>query len=214
MSRDWRAWHEQYDDPTWSVSRRLEVVRGQLRTLLAERSGTGRIISICAGDGRDVLPVLAEASPATEALLVELDPELAARARRTALDLGLERIVIRNDDAGTTDAYRGCVPADIVLACGVFGNVTDADVERTVRALRTLLHENGHVIWTRGANVPDDPTGRTGDPAQQVRHVFERAGFQERAFVRPDDASFRVGVHRLTGRPDPYVPGVELFTFI
>jgi methylase of polypeptide subunit release factors len=196
------------------LSRRLRVVREQLQRLLADRSGTTRIISMCAGDGRDVLPVLAGVSPATEALLVELDPELAARASRTALELGLERVVVRNDDAGSTDAYRGFVPADVVLACGVFGNVSDADVERTVRALRSLLHEGGHVIWTRGANVPDDPTQHAGDPAEQVRHLFARAGFEERAFVRPEDASFRVGVHRLTGSPDPYVPGVELFTFV
>ena len=35
-------------------------------------------------------------------------------------------------DAALTDAYAGLVPADIVLACGVFGNITDEDVDRTV----------------------------------------------------------------------------------
>jgi len=213
VTRDWQAWHEQYDDPASSLSRRLLVVREQLRALLVDRPQTTRIISMCAGDGRDLLPVLAETSPGVDAVLVELDPDLADRAEQTARALGLERIEVRNGDAGTTETYRGCVPADVVMACGVFGNIDDTDVERTVRGLRGLLHEGGHVIWTRGANVPDDRTQYTGDPAEQVRHVFARAGFEERAFVRPDDASFRVGVHRLTGSPDPFVPDVQLFTF-
>jgi hypothetical protein len=35
-------------------------------------------------------------------------------------------------DAALTDHYRGTVPADLVLACGLPGNVTDDDIRRTV----------------------------------------------------------------------------------
>jgi len=41
-------------------------------------------------------------------------------------------------DAGTTSSYRAAVPADLVLVCGVFGNVTDADMMRTIDLLPTL----------------------------------------------------------------------------
>ena len=32
-----------------------------------------------------------------------------------------------------TDAYTGAVPADLVLLVGIFGNITPADIQRTVR---------------------------------------------------------------------------------
>ena len=214
MVRDWRAWHREYDDPASSLSRRLDVVRSQLRQVLLERPGRTRLVSMCAGDGRDVLPVLAETGAEVDAVLVELDPALGREATDTAARLGLERVTVRSDDAGRTDAYRGAVPADVLLACGVFGNVTDADMERTVRALPGLLAAGGIVIWTRGQGVPEDPTAVEGDPSAHVRDVFSRAGFAERAFVRPPDARLRVGVHQLVDPPSGFQPGVELFTFV
>ena len=41
-------------------------------------------------------------------------------------------------DAGTSDAYAGAVPADLVLACGVLGNVTPDDVAATIAFLPRL----------------------------------------------------------------------------
>jgi hypothetical protein len=214
MGRDWHAWHTEYDDPSSSLSKRLEVVREQLRDLLTEHDGPVRAISMCSGDGRDLLPVLARTSPQAQALLVELDRQLCDGAVRAAAALGLGRVVVRTADAGTTDAYRDATPADVVLACGVFGNITDEDLARTVRGLPMLLAPAGVVIWTRGCVVPDDPSNRAADPSEHVRHLFAEAGFEELAYIRPDDAAFRVGVHRLARPPETLVPGVRLFTFV
>lgn len=214
MVRDWHAWYAEYDDPASSLSRRLEVVRARLGEVLATRRWPAQILSMCAGDGRDTLPVLAGVGPKFAALLVELDPELAERARHEAQRLRLTRVQVRNEDAGTTDAYRGWTPADVVLACGVFGNISDEDVERTVQALPGLLAADGVVIWTRGSHVPQDPTQVPGDPAEHVRRLFADAGFVEVSFDRPDDAGFRVGVHRLEGPRAPYQPGVRMFDFV
>ena len=52
-------------------------------------------------------------------------------------------------DAGTTAAFAGAVPVDVLLLGGIFGNVKDDDVERTVRAVPSLLADNGTVLWTR-----------------------------------------------------------------
>lgn len=147
-------------------------------------------------------------------LLVELDTELAETARSKATELGLDDVVVRTADAGTTSAYEGRVPADVLLACGVFGNITDADLVLTVSALPRLLAPGGVVVWTRGAKATHDPTGEPGDPSDLVRRTFESAGFVEIAFVRPDDASFRVGVHRLDREPLPFAPGLRLFDFV
>ena len=53
MSRDWHAWYDEYDNPDSSLSRRLETVRASLRTVLQAADGPVRLVSLCAGDGRD-----------------------------------------------------------------------------------------------------------------------------------------------------------------
>jgi hypothetical protein len=210
VSRDWHTWYDEYDNPASSLSRRLETVRTQLRALLGATPGPVRLVSICAGDGRDTLPELARTGADVTGVLVELDPVLADRARTDAPP-GIE---VRTADAGTTASYADACPAHVFLACGVFGNITDADIARTVATLPTLLASGGHVIWTRGNRVPQDPTTYDGDPADLVRSLFAEAGFEEVAFVRPDDAGFRVGVHRWPGPDGSPEPGARMFTFV
>ena len=77
----------------------------------------------------------------------------------------------------------------------------------------SLLVTGGHVIWTRGADVPRDPTAYDGDPAELVRSLFTGAGFEEVAFVS-DPSGFRVGVHRWPGPTGAPEPGRRLFDFV
>jgi len=98
---------------------------------------------------------------------------------------------IRVDEIGQWDINRG--------------NVPDADVERTVRALPSLCAPGATVIWTRHRGAPDLT------PA--IRGWFAESGFAEQAFVAPDDVLFSVGTHVLTGTPAPFTPGVRLFAF-
>ena len=215
MSRDWHEWYRDYEDPASSLSRRLEVVRSQLGSLLAAAApGPVRLLGLCSGDGRDTLPVIAESGVEVSALLVELDPDLASAARASAAALGLDGVEVRTADAGDTACASHGVPADVVLACGIFGNVTDDDIARTVATLPSLLAQSGAVIWTRGHRVPHDPTDVDGDPADFVRDTFASVGFDEVALVRPDDASYRVGVARWPGPAVPYDPGVRMFNFV
>jgi hypothetical protein len=53
-------------------------------------------------------------------------------------------------DAALTDQYAGMVPAYLVLVCGMFGNMADDDVRRTVGYCTQLCAHGGTVIWTRG----------------------------------------------------------------
>ena len=199
MTRDWREWHAEYADPASSLSRRLEEVRIQLAGLLERDSGPVRLLSLCSGDGRDTIPVVAGAERDVAVTLVELDEELAAAAVVAAAAAGIAADV-RTADAGASTVWRDVLPVEVLMLCGVFGNVADADVERTVAAARSMLVPGGTVIWTRGNRVPDDPTRHADDPAEWVRRVFTAAGFEEVAFVKPADASYRVGVARL---PEP-----------
>lgn len=197
MTRDWAGWHAPYDDPSSSLSARLACVRRHVAAWLSGREG-GTIVSACAGQGRDLLPL----PPSVRARLVELDPANAAVARTHAGP----HVEVVEADAGTTDAYAGAVPADLVMMCGVFGNVSDEDVRRTVTSLPMLCAPGATVIWTRHRKAPDLT------PA--IREWFAQAGFEEQAFDIPGDgASWSVGVHVLAGEPAAFEAGQRLFTF-
>jgi hypothetical protein len=210
VTTDWVQWHEPYADPASPLSRRRAVVQGVVGRWLDNRQGgAGRVLSMCAGDGRDVLEVLAgrpEDASLLDVVLVERDPRLASVAKALALDAGLDRVEVRVADAGTTDSYVDATPADLVLACGIFGNVSNDDVHRTVAMLPGLCAEEALVVWTRGRDGTD--------PTPQVRRWFAEHEFAEREWHAPEDAGYSVGVHQLVGAPTPLEPGRRLFTFL
>lgn len=207
--RDWLAWHDPYDDQSSSLSRRLGVVQGHLASALDRcAGGTIPILSMCAGQGRDLFGVLERhhRAPDVTARLVELDDRNVAIAAGRAAKLDSSHVEVVEGDAGFTDAYAGIAPATIVLACGVFGNISDSDIETTVTALPTLCSAGATVIWTRHRRSPDlTPT---------IRRWFAEAGFQEVAFEALAGTSVGVGVHHLVGQPRAFEPGRRLFTFV
>jgi len=205
----WVAWHRYYDDPNSALPRRLAFVQRRLRDALdAAPSGEIRLLSMCAGQGRDVLGVLPDHPRRDDvrARLVELEPTLAADAERAARAAGLDGVEVVRADAGTTDAYASLAPVAVALVCGVFGNITDDDIRRTAEELPGLCAPGATVIWTRHRREPD----RT--PA--VRSYFTEGGFTEVAFDVEDGHTMSVGTYRLTGEARPYQPGVRMFTFV
>jgi hypothetical protein len=207
--RDWLEWHQDYDDPSSLLSRRLGLVQGHLRAELEHApAGDIRLISLCAGQGRDVIGVLAGHPRRGEvrARLVELDERNVAVARQAAKAAGLDGVEILQGDAGTTDACAGAVPARIVVACGIFGNISADDIQATVAALPSLCEPDALVLWTRHRRPPDLT------PA--IRSWFGEAGFREEAFDISQDGFMAVGAHRLTDKPVALTPGQRLFTFV
>ncbi len=208
MSTDWSVWHEAYERAGSSLPDRLAAVREQIaRRLDATAPGPVRVVSACAGDGRDLLGVLAGRDDAdrVSGLLVEYDERLAARARAAAAALPA-RLDVLHGDAARSDAYAAYVPADLVLLCGIFGNIDDEDIRTTIHAAPQLCARGAEVIWTRHR---DD-----GDLTPLVRAWFADAGFEEVAFVAPADTFWSVGVHRWVGEPPPLEPGRHWFTFV
>jgi SAM-dependent methyltransferase len=215
MPKDWAQWHRYYDRTDASLVQRLEAVRRDLRWALPEAprdaNGVVRLTTICAGEGRDVLPVLAEldGNPPVEATLIEIDPILAERARAYAAELGLSTVDVRTADAGTLETYRDAPPAHVVTVCGVFGNVSVQDVQNTIAALPALLAPGGIVVWTRGV--------RDADWTADIRAAFAANGFTEASFTSTPEGDFRIGVHRLKADPVE-APAVRsdarMFTFV
>jgi hypothetical protein len=206
--RDWADWHRPYDDPDSALSGRLRRVQAHLTVLLDRQpAGLVPLISMCAGQGRDVIGVLAGHPRRADvrARLVELDPRNAGHARDAAAAAGLDGVEVITADAGITSAYAGAVPAAIVLAVGIFGNVSDADIAGTVAALPGLCAPGAGVIWTRHTRPPDLT------PA--VRDWFREAGFAEEAWEQPPGTAQGIGRHRLAAPPRPLAPGARLFRF-
>jgi hypothetical protein len=191
---DWLAWHEAYDDPSSSLARRLGVVRRRLGAVLDAATGERRqLLSLCAGDGRDVIPVLAarSAPSSVSALLVERDEELARRAVQSASSSGLGTVEVRCADAGDPTSFNDVLPVDVLLLCGIFGNLEHRRVEDMINVLPHLLAANGCVIWTRGASDPDR--------RPELRSWFRAAGLAEISFDGAPE-TFGVGVNRLVSR--------------
>lgn len=185
---DWLTWHQHYDDPGSSLARRLQVVQRHLSDLV-DHAACRKILSLCAGDGRDLIPVIArlprERRP--EVVMVELDESLAgaAKARAQAMDVDVTVVAA---DAGAAAAWRDHLPVDLLMLCGIFGNISVADIKTTVAASRCMVSPSGVVVWTRGATAEEDLR-------PQIRQWFRAAGFSELAF-EADPESYGVGVNR------------------
>ncbi len=207
MSTDWSRWHDAYAMAESGLSARLATVQHRIGRHLDRTTPTPvRVISACAGDGRDLIEVLARRPDAdrVSALLVEHDAGLVSRAREAASHLAAT-IKVRQADAACSDVYADAVPADLVLLCGIFGNISDPDVLATIEAAPELCASGAEVIWTRHRGDPDLTTS--------IRRWFTTAGFEEVEFIAPRDEHWSVGVHRLAGEPRPLRPDRRWFSF-
>jgi hypothetical protein len=205
--KDWVAWHGAYDDPASALAARLERVREHLRLAISQPPpGPVRLVSLCAGQGHDVIGVLPDHPRRHDvtAVLVESDPRNAGHARRSAAAAGLSRLEVRETDAGQPELYADALPADVLLLCGIFGNVSDEDIRRTVLAAPAMCSAGGTVIWTRHRRAPD--------LTPRIRAWFGAGGFEEIAFDAIE-SSIGVGVSRLSRAPGAALPAGPLFTF-
>lgn len=208
--RDWFEWHRGYRPHRGShLVRRLTVVRDFVkRALDACAPGPIGVASLCAGQGDDPLGVLEGHSRSGDvhALLVELDERNTATIDRRAAAAGLVGVRSLTADAGSTDVLVDVAPVDVLLLCGMLGNITMVDAERTIAAIAMLVRPGGAVVWTR-RNVPVDQTAR-------LRAAFDAIDCRSVDFVDPADEKFTVGLERFEGEPVPFEPGHRVFDFV
>jgi SAM-dependent methyltransferase len=205
----WSGWPEKvYQEDRYQ--QRLSAVRAHLAECLgmAER-GPVRIVSMCAGDGRDVIDVVGAHQRQTDvnAWLVELDRSSVATGERRAAAAGLEsRVRFLNADATVYCTYQGIAPADVVLVCGVWGHVPDTDRAPLVQALARLCKPGGTVIWTRGAS-----------PGlvryHEIKSHFDSSRWQKIRFSLTPDKTWAVATHRYCGPAQRLPIGGQIFNF-
>ncbi len=171
-------------------------------------AGRVSLVSLCAGQGHDVIGVLPHHRRRADvrAVLVESDARNASLARRAAAGQGLSQIEVRHADASLVATFADVLPADVLLLCGIFGNVSDRDIRHTVAAAPALCRAGATVIWTRHRRPPD--------LTPQIRAWFAGRGFDEIAFDALETSALAsVGVHRLSRAAAAKAPSHPLFTF-
>ncbi|MGA2469094.1 MAG: SAM-dependent methyltransferase [Solirubrobacteraceae bacterium] len=209
--RDYEDWHRAYDDPNSSLSWRLRTVQRFLREALDRHPGPIRVLSSCSGDGRDLIGVLSQRHDAdrVDATLIELHPRIAQRARRAAAAAELAHVTVRTADAGSTGSYEGAVPADLVIMVGILGNISDSDIEQTIKTTPQFCRPGAMLLWSRSPRNGDDRN-------DAVRSLFIASDFIELDYVSQDTDGDRTGLGaiRYDGEPQPLVTGRQLFTFL
>jgi len=210
MPKDWFEWHDLYQTET-RLQQRLEIVQEYItRSLNALPPGRIQVVSACAGDGRDLRgSVINHPRQAdVHARLVELNPQLVERGRAAIAAAGFtaQREFV-NCDATLSDHYAGAVPADVVLVCGIFGNLADeAALQRLIGNLKFLAKPGAFVAWTRGH--------RDGIAYSDiVRQNLQAANFAEVDFRLTATGDMGVGLHRYQGETAPLPANEHLFVF-
>jgi Putative methyltransferase len=207
--KDWVAWHAAYYDPSSPLGIRLRCVQSRLSGAIGQApAGRVQLVSLCAGQGRDVIGVLANHRRRGDvsAVLVESDAGNVTLARQAAAGAGLSQVEVRQADASLVEEFADALPADVLLLCGIFGNISDRDIQHTVRATAALCRPAATVIWTRHRRPPD--------LTPQLRAWFAESGFQEIGFDAPETSTMiSIGAHRRNHSPAARPPSQRLFTF-
>ncbi|MCP6762117.1 MAG: class I SAM-dependent methyltransferase family protein [Fischerella sp. CENA71] len=210
MPKDWFEWHDLYNTEP-KFQQRLQIVREYISySLDISPPGKIQIVSVCAGDGRDLLGTLLNHPRAKDvyARLVELNPNLVERGQATIESLGLaKQIEYINGDATISSNYVGAVPADIVIVCGVFGNLAnEVELNRLLGNLSFLSKQGAFVIWTRGHS--------NGIPySETVRKYLRESGFEEVDFKLTATGNMGVGINRYLGENITAPKEEQLFVF-
>ena len=216
-----RQWFRQLGPGLWSdwpqrayqqrrYQQRLAAVQQHLVECLdAAPAGEVRIVSVCAGDGRDLLGVLEmhERRNDVAAWLVEQSlPSVTAGAAR-ADSLGLSGAMsFLHADATIYETYQGIAPADIVLLCGVWGHVPSHERTNVIRALACLCKPGGAVIWSRAV-------AKGMARLQQIQSLFATSSWEKVAVTITPDKSWAVATHRYSGPTVELPPDGQIFHF-
>ena len=208
---NWDHWYQAYADSP-SLQARLRIVCQHLAATLGQCApGPIRVLSLCAGDGRDLIEVLPHHGRRADvrAWLIDAHPESIARGRRAAAAAGLQgQLQFRQGDAGQARSYADIGRVDVVIISGFLGHLHHEEARRLIASLPMLLEPGGWVIWSRHLVMND---GRGQVPTIQAL-LHQRAFAQAHVDTTAADG-FAVGRARFTGAAVPLDTQHVLFRF-
>ena len=209
---DWHDWFKQYDRFP-GLQARLQLVRREIAATLDEcPPGPVQIVSVCAGDGRDLIGALQNHARRKDVLASLLDNhrESLDRGRAAAKTAGLERqLRFVLADATRAGNYSGIVPADLVILSGFLGHLRHEDVPGLIASLPMLCKTGGWVIWNRHLLIHDG-----SEQVCALRELLRQTKFEEVHFETTAADGFAVGRARFTGPVMPLDRNRVLFEFV
>lgn len=189
------------------------MIRSQIAEALQEcPEGPLKVISLCSGDGRDLLDVLPGHPRRADAscFLIDRNPEAIADAKETVRTCGLEnQVTCFCGDAALLEHCADFVPADLIIVSGVFAHLTLLDAGKLIAALPMLCRPGAFVLWNRR-----ELRGRFNPESLELHEYFRRHGFVTVDQVSSGEEGFLLIRERYNGEPKPWAPGPSLFTFI
>ena len=203
---DWFEWHSVYDNPNISLKIRLAVIADFLKFAWENLPRELRILSICAGQAREIEKAVSEGNLDHRSGIDLLDlseANLAIAVRRLA-PLSKGTVTSHVCDAGHSSSYEGHVPANCLVIVGVFSNLSLAHAQRLVARLPQFCSPGAYVIWTRKR---DDT-----DSAGNLRAAFGIAQFRLVRFALVDDVF--VVIHQYCGELQRVQLGERIFEFV
>lgn len=198
------SWHDNYEDKKSSPYKRTLMVKKLIVDYLINKNNI-TILSICAGQGRDILTSLNED---TSAYLIDVDKECVDYAQSYVNKNDLNNVFVIEADASLISTYidNNVPKADLILICGVFGHLSLEDINLTAQSLKQLIKPDGSVIWSR--NKFDK------DITEEVRDSFKLAGYEEEAFISPEKELFSIGMHKLIEDTIEPIYDLKMFDYI
>lgn len=209
---DWNDWHKRYDTAP-GLAMRLRIVCEQIAIALDEcPAGPVKMISLCAGDGRDVIGAICDHPRRHDvnAWLLDTDAESLARGSAAAAAAGLEhQLRFFHADASMALSYEGLVPADIILLSGFLGHIRPGDAPVLINSLPMLCRNGGYVIWNKHL-VANDGSSQV----QTIRNLLESAGCADLHFETTDSKGYAVGRARFNGQEMALESSKIFFKFV
>ncbi len=208
-SHVWSGWPEAaYQQPGYR--QRLQAVQEHLaQSLDCAPNGPVRIISICAGDGRDIIGVLSSHRRRTDvqAWLIELNHQSVVAGIRQAKNAGLEdRVTFLNTDATLYATYKDIAPAEIILLSGVWGHVPAQERASLAGGLASFCNPRGTLIWTRGVS---QGIGRL----REIQAHFSAPAWEEERLTLTPDNNWAVASYCHCGPPQELPRSGQVFRF-
>jgi hypothetical protein len=203
-SVDWYRWHDSYDELGSPMTAVLADTQNVIEQTLDDAApGTIRLLSMAAGQSRELIPVLVTHPRGADvsAVLIEYDHRNTDFAEGALQSAALEKVAVVTGDAGTSDSYEAGVPADVILCCGLFEHLSDTDTRQLVQAMPMLCADGAAVVYSH-----PDPVQR-----ELLENHFRSSGF---ALTPTSPGNHVVGVATLVAHPRPWQPGVRMFDLI